>query len=759
MGKHKKLTILLFSIEIILLGFIGFRWFTDSTLGKELDYWVIGFNLDDIDDWSMVYDEHRDWETNVLEVNYGDLEPGIYKLEVDYTVDDNQHAYVYVDGFSIPESYEGMVLDERKHNNTQYITNKVPAENFTVKFAYYGGMVYTIHDIRLYRSERTYLKLLFYVILIFSCLEFLCYCYFKDKSKLKRVAYFVSIAMLASLPLLVKGIHVGHDYTYHYARIEGIYREIMAGKFPVYFQSIWCDGYGSPVSMYYGDWLLYIPVALRLLGFPFVEAYKIFIFVITQATAVISFYSFKSIFKDERISFLTTFIYVLAPYRLIDVYVRTAVGEYCALMFMPLAIAGYYGIMESVGNADGEHKLIKLDSAALNKINMLAIGMAGLVTCHMLSTEITVFILVACTIVFIRRLNFSKIIAFLISIIEFIFLSLFFIVPFIDAFFSNDLNINHTIEENNYIQYYGIQIGELFAFFKGIFGEGKVFSEGFERMQLSLGIVLTISLVIAVYFIIKKKANTRLKIFTFLSLFTVFMATDVFPWNALVCYTSLGKILASIQFPWRFLTYATIFAAIVSADVILVILEDIREYSYSEKRIQSVFIFAVLAIVSFESVAFHSKYLNGYEPMYNASQVVDSRSPVEYLRYDTNVYAFADQVYGENIDILEIERNESTFQIYCKTAGQNGNLVIPMQNVKGFVAVDQSGNHLTIGDGINKEISVDVPANYEGYIEVRFEALWYWKMAFVVSGAFIALLLIFCAYKRNKGMKSKSVGA
>ncbi len=756
MAKSKKLLIATVVIELILFIGVAVSWITDSQLDQEMEYVVSGLETTELTDWKMEYSEERSTDISILEVNYGTVSSGIYKIEVNYSVDQDQHVWIVTDGYSIPEELEGVILDHRKHTATYYITNKTKAENFTVRFMYDGGQQYEVNSIHLYKSKRGYMKSFLEIFVLFSILEIAIYLYNHKRDAFKKLILLGVISVIGCLPLLVKGINIGHDFTYHYARIEGIYRELMAGNFPVYFQSIWCDGYGSPVSMYYGDWMLYLPAGLRLFGFDFVIAYKIFIFVVTFFTALIAKFSFNKIFKDERIALLLAFVYVVAPYRLIDIYVRTAVGEYSALMFMPLVIAGYYGIMEQSALSNNvRRKIFNFDRDTVTKINMLAIGMAGLVTCHMLSTEITVFILVACTIIFIRRLSFVKIRAFIAAILEFISMSCFFLVPFVDAYLHNDLEINHTVSEKSYIQYAGIQIGELFAFFKDIFGEGQSYNYGLERMQLSLGLLLTVTIILAIIIIVKRKANLRLKIFTCLTLFTVFMATDVFPWNFLVCYTHIGQILASIQFPWRFLTYATAFAVIVLGDVILVGINFIKEKDFiiriDAKKVISI---AIIVVSGVEILSFNSKYIDGYEPLYSASQVIDTRSPAEYLRYDTDQYAFVWEVTGTNAECVEVGRNGSKMAIYCSTGSKGGTVTVPMQNVIGFTAVDTEGNTFDIVDGENNEIMIELPANYEGTITVKFTPYWYWLAAFVYSLLFILgyiIIVIKNNFKRTKG--------
>ncbi|MCR4610530.1 MAG: hypothetical protein K5644_01395, partial [Lachnospiraceae bacterium] len=116
-----------------------------------------------------------------------------------------------------------------------------------------------------------------------------------NNNKWIRLIILLCITCLACVPLFVQGIegHLGQDLGFHLNRIEGIVTELKAGHFPVKMESNWMNGYGYPAPIYYGDVLLYIPAILRLMGIGVVTSYKIFVFLITFATALLTYLCFK----------------------------------------------------------------------------------------------------------------------------------------------------------------------------------------------------------------------------------------------------------------------------------------------------------------------------------------------------------------------------------------------------------------------------------------------------------------------------------
>ena len=57
---------------------------------------------------------------------------------------------------------------------------------------------------------------------------------------------------------------------------------------------------------------------------------------INAGTAVITYLCMNGISKNRKIALLTCFAYCTASYRMVNIYVRAAVGEYSAMMFMPV---------------------------------------------------------------------------------------------------------------------------------------------------------------------------------------------------------------------------------------------------------------------------------------------------------------------------------------------------------------------------------------------------------------------------------------
>ena len=103
---------------------------------------------------------------------------------------------------------------------------------------------------------------------------------------------------------------------------------------------------GTRPSLFYGELFLYFPAVLRLLGMSVQGAYRTYVMAVQAATAGISFFSFRQMFRHNKTALLGSILYMLAPYHLYNLYWRSAVGEYTALAFLPLipaALSLLYG--------------------------------------------------------------------------------------------------------------------------------------------------------------------------------------------------------------------------------------------------------------------------------------------------------------------------------------------------------------------------------------------------------------------------------
>ena len=81
---------------------------------------------------------------------------------------------------------------------------------------------------------------------------------------------------------------------------------------------------------------------------------------------------------NKYIGLCGSILYTLNPYRLSDVYIRSSVGEYTAIIFLPLILYGLWKIYTEDENSPSyKHNWI-----------IPAIGFSGIIETHIISTEL-----------------------------------------------------------------------------------------------------------------------------------------------------------------------------------------------------------------------------------------------------------------------------------------------------------------------------------------------------------------------------------
>ena len=693
----------------------------------------------------------------VLSLNYGKLKKGSYRGTVIYKTDGPGRQEITFD--SSNNDYvraNRLILDP--HLNTAVfdviITN--PVNNFKIIVENRQNEELSI-DLRFEHSSVEVSRCLFTVIVLFTLLEFMVWAKYRSPRTFKAVLAVLGIALAAFLPYLLKGIMPGHDFTYHFLRIEGLVYEIRSGQFPVYMESLWIGDHGYPVSLYYSDLLLYIPAFFRLIGFSVQGAYKLFIFLLNVLTALIAFRSFRKIFRKESAAWLLAFVYTCSPYRLMDIYVRSSVGEFCAISFLPLIAAGFYSICgtEPADKGGFLHKL----QPYLPAIFDLAFGMSGVFLSHMLTTEMSLILLVILTLVLFKKLlNPWRIAAILIAAVCTILMCLIFLIPFIDFSLNNEIEIGVSMERViPTLQEQGVQPGELFMFTKDIFGSGA--NNGMEiRMYLSTGMVLMLTVITALVRLCLKKGTKRLALFTAMSCLCLFLASTLFPWDYIAYHNRIGVLLSQIQFPWRYLVFAALFSVLTLGELLMTAEPVLKPVSIKLTGQSETLFYGLLCLVGFllfteiNHISGCYSSVRGRVEWFNTNEIVLSDvPPYHILRHGTDPDYYVYEVLGENISIESQLKSGTSWQIHCKTGEREGTVTMPLNNYKGFRAIDTMGNEFKIRDGENKAVSFTVPAQYEGDIGVAFHPASSWHIAAIISG-FCWLIFLILSIRAKKRM-------
>ncbi|MCX6793800.1 MAG: hypothetical protein NTY06_01710 [Candidatus Gottesmanbacteria bacterium] len=148
------------------------------------------------------------------------------------------------------------------------------------------------------------------------------------------------VIILCALPLWAlfhPGLPVTHDGIDHVARIANFYQSLKEGNIIPRWAANLNWGYGHPILMFLYPLPSYIASLFHWVGFSFVNSTKI-VFGIAMVASGLSMYLWLGDSFGKRAGVIGALLYVFAPYRFVDLYVRGALGEHVAFVFPPLIL-------------------------------------------------------------------------------------------------------------------------------------------------------------------------------------------------------------------------------------------------------------------------------------------------------------------------------------------------------------------------------------------------------------------------------------
>ena len=530
------------------------------------------------------------------------------------------------------------------------------------------------------------------------------------------------VTFIACYPLFTDYLLWGDDLSFQLMRIEGIADGLSAGMFPVKIQPSWCDGNGYAVGVMYGDIFLYLPAVLRLAGVTVQGAYRIYVCLINLLTVIISFLCFTGISGSRKTGLMGCALYTLALYRLTDVYTRAAVGEYTAMSFYPLILYGLY--------------LVYREKDQKKAVAILAIGGTGLIQSHILSCEMACFFIVIVSVLLWKKSIRREVwMTYLKTVSVILLLNLWFIVPFLDYFITMPLAVKDLDE---YIQSNGVTLAKLFSF--SPLAPNGVDGGSDYRLALTIGPVFLIVLTIFVLNWWRKDKNAgsyREGILCFsLAGISLFMSTVYCPYDWLCRNIGLlGRVVSSIQFPWRFLAFGVLFLSWLAC----ITVKRVAEGEKREKIIVCLCILAALQglygggeMLTQKSGWIYDSTALGSDNLIGGEYLLTGTKPEQVLKVP--------RVSGQDVSILQYRKNIGNIQLMVNCENENGYVEVPFLYYKGYTAVDQEKRMYSVTAGDNNQVRILLPQG-KSELEIAFQEPFYWRAAESISLMGIAAVL------------------
>ncbi len=577
------------------------------------------------------------------------------------------------------------------------------------------------------------------------------------------------ISMAGFIPgIMGRYIAGGHDIEAHMGRIAAIADGLGMHVFPVRMYRFFANDYGYPMGVFYGDILLYPEAVLHRLGLPLWQCYIVLVALISLLTAIVSYLSFKAIAGNDRAALLATSVYMLSPWRLIDIYVRAAAGEYAAMAFIPLIAAGFWLILRSDredGHAAGKGGL------------MLMLGFTGLIHTHMITCIMAAVFSVFYCIIYIKRLVTGKrIVPLVISAICTVLLNLSFIVPFADMYLKNDYIVEHLSRD---IGGHGAYIRQLLTFAGDYAEVSYPVGEALDltgEMPLAAGPILPLILLLIIFCVSRKDKEHRPEgiIIAVFMLLAAFLSTRYFPYGVIA---DIGipvlSILNRVQFPWRYLVIVTLMISLgvlyvynrLGSDENLIFGLKTGDGQADKAALKGVgalriFVSAVFAIALIQACILICRQNTADNKHVNAGNVYPiitalMDSDVMYLPEGMDPDILKDRSIHVSSDELTVQDmgydgREYTAGI-ANVSDVDGWISLPLTYYPGYV----SSQGLKIEQDTDGRVRLSVPAGYSGVSTVGFKEPWYWRMSEIITAVMIVSMAVIaiCRHRKRKDLR------
>ena len=559
----------------------------------------------------------------------------------------------------------------------------------------------------------------------------------------------IAIGIILSLPLVNIQIRDTHDGVLHLLRLIGTVDTLKIGQIPPLVNQNYCNGAGYAMNLFYAPMVTYIPLIIKLVTNSYAVALKIFGGIAIILSGITMYQFMYSVTKNRIIAIFSSIFYMVAPYKLANVYKRYAIGEFTASIFIPFVFMGLYNLFEQKGE----------------KHYFIAIGAIGLALSHSVTTEYIALFSLVYILLNIKKIKEKNVLKnIIVNVLFIILITLFFYLPLLEATSSADYTITNNekmMTNGESAQANTISFTELFVF-------NNSRQEGWE-VTVIIGII-TSAILISTVFVGKKVKNEYRSFYMIniiFALVSIFMASILFPWKI------MPNFLCKLQFPWRMIGFSTFFISFICGINLYIIVKELAK----KDTIRLLLIIILSTTMIAESIFIMSKFYtkdNSLDEKYEASilenpKISHLRINRDYMPYkalvlqNTYVLEREDKTYvlNGNTEIIEENKNNLNDVIKIHNAKKGDILEFPYYYYVGYelkIETEQGKeNTYTLIESDNGYLSYVFDEDMENAtITISYKGTIIQKISYMISAVSVilfAVYVIFYIIKENKKLE------
>ncbi len=552
--------------------------------------------------------------------------------------------------------------------------------------------------------------------------------------KKKVIDYIIILifSLIVSIPLASKDFNIyNDDGIQHIARLMGTYQTITEGEFPPVIMSNFCNQFGYSWNIFYSPFTAYVPLIFRIFTSSFELVLKLFILLLSFLTGIAMYEFVSRVTKNRYAGILAAVIYMFAPYRLTDMYMRVAISELASFIFLPITFLGMYNIFND------EEKSIK-------KSLILALGAVGLILSQIV---IAMYVAILCFIyvlVNIRKLKDKQVWKMLgINLLLIILLTSFYLLPMLEHMMATDYEVfrEGRMERTSELIRNKVDLVDLVYTKQGNF-------------SFEIGLVTLIGVVLTplVYKKMRKESfldNKKIYCFSAITgIICVVISLRFFP------FEKLPSILKMIQFTFRLLEFSSFFLAFVVATNYSIL---IKNFNMRDVLILSlIVILLVLPITNnfnYQKKWSEDKLWPAVKVTENTGRVHAGCATFEYLpskAYNNLDYIIhrENSVYllNGNATIEDEEKNGTNMTFIITNVEENTIVELPYIYYLGYSVelINENGEEQNIAtfESDNGFVAINLSEGMSGNIEIKYTGTILMKVSYAISLGTLLILII-----------------
>lgn len=481
------------------------------------------------------------------------------------------------------------------------------------------------------------------------------------------------ISIIVCIPLMNKNINIyKDDGIQHVCRLIGTYQTIKSGEMLPMIMSNLCNNFGYSWNIFYSPLTAYAPLIFKIFNFTFTNCLKIFMFAVTLLSGITMYTFMMNVTKNKNVSLLSSILYVLAPYRITDMYIRIAVAELASFVFIPIIFDGLYSVLK-------EEKLSF----------KLIWGTVGLILTH---TVITMYMAIICLLYLVFNIKKLK----SIKVIRILVISLVCILP-ITSFYWVGLLQHHNatsyevfvpgrMEVGNKLEYYKTEFYQLFHTNKD------------QTMIYAIGLVTVLGLVLTpiAWKNVEKDYKRTYVLFLIFGIILTIMTLTFFP------FEKLPSIFKMIQFTFRLYEFTAFFFAFVAGINYGIIIKNFKIFDVIVLAvISTLLLIPYKSKLEYELSTNEDRLIEGVRVTENTGRVHAGMASMEYL--PSKAFKVLNTYIANRKDEPIITNGEAEILNYSKN---RTNLEFELANMKSKKEADNQNNKTEAG------LTIELPYIY-----------------------------------------------